>query len=1001
MNVRSDNTTKQENVGRLGNLSSLVSDKKNEAIRNKVNLNPGPYRDLLLNEFRLKYYNDNNKVFHGEQVVSEVDKQLLQNLRDGLKEHEVIAYIGDINSQRATDLKNLLGDKLVLVSPNDVQGEEYKYTIVDTDWNPIDASMNLTSFTNELAKLYTLLSRSSVGSFIINNNFQLKSERVNQSHEIELNQEDLGGYKEFLSQILPLALVSAQSSSVPESTQAVGVIKITGDPIASDSEPSKQFLNKHAQVFTHFKTEVKGNEDLLGLNLEVNELRANTLLRFKQLLVNNTPLNELLDETTNQAVVDIFNTVHGNLGITKDQIKKGSYKLKVYPATSGDIIPEFGDSFNTGSKVVKLVYQIPMGTNTVDIVLGHVRNDVNNEVDNLKFGEGDTTAYYNINNPKFQNRKFELRRINSEFWNDRNNRESHTLDKIRNAHPELVITDPMIISNQDGTKTFDSKFNVVKDLNNVAKPIVLVSSDITLTKDQVLEKYITWLNNDCKTPLPDIGVLELKPKGFTSEEFFNLWKSTLVNNNPSIGKNDLNSLNAVYLGAKFLQTLDKFFKEPKTEDEKKVFAQATGIEFDDAKQAYTQQIYERFSDPGYGNSNRNPIVKIPTILEAKDLANTLSPEGQAHFKNVILSSYTASLKTKKESGIQTFIETLNTHKDDKELSAEDKDKIANVAKELQQALDDIDTKVVLENSGALFYTLLSNGILAPISTGAVIISRLSRMRDADSTLGKVIDYVLNTSPSFKFGIIVNPIASKGMFHQDKIFTQSGLEPDQFYVDAELYSQRTYFDSSNIESNNNPAPEPTNEIQVGTPDPVRVATDNSAILHQLIRDIDTNLYNLGLTDVSRILTSHLGTITNNITPEELVTQMNNLLDSWKHQVIYDKNGVPVDTFGNIRIKYADGKVSIAKLGDRYTEGNFSSAFTDYPRDGDDLLFFDNYGNPIAKVPEWEVEKFAFVSPNTFYLQLGNTSYKALYQNGTVTLTEEESPFELEQVDENCI
>ena len=56
MNVRSDNTTKQENVGRLGNLSSLVSDKRNEAIRNKVNLNPGPYRDLLLNEFRLKYY---------------------------------------------------------------------------------------------------------------------------------------------------------------------------------------------------------------------------------------------------------------------------------------------------------------------------------------------------------------------------------------------------------------------------------------------------------------------------------------------------------------------------------------------------------------------------------------------------------------------------------------------------------------------------------------------------------------------------------------------------------------------------------------------------------------------------------------------------------------------------------------------------------------------------------------------------------------------------------
>lgn len=1000
MNVRSDNTTKQENVGRLGNLSSLVSDKRNEAIRNKVNLNPGPYRDLLLNEFRLKYYNDNNKVFHGEQVVSEVDKQLLQNLKDGLKEHEVIAYIGDITSQRATDLKNLLGDKLVLVSSNDVQGEEYKYTIIDVEWNTIDANTSLTEFTNELAKLYTLLSRSSVGSFIINNNnnnFQLKSERVNQSHEIELNQDDLGGYREFLSQILPLASVSAQGPSIPESTQEVGNITITGDPIVGDVEPSKQFLDKHAQVFTHFKTEVKGNEDFRGLNLEVNELRVNTLLKFKQLLVNNTPINELLDETTNQTIVDIFNTVHGNLGITKDQIKKGSYKLKVYPATSGDIIPEFGDNFNTGSKVVKLVYQIPMGTNTVDIVLGHVRNDVNNAVDNLKFGEG--TAYYNINNPKFQNRKFELRRIDSEFWNDRNNRESHTLDKIRNAHPELVITDPMIISNKDGTAVFDSKFNVVRDLNNVAKPIVLVSSDITLTKDQILEKYVTWLNNGCKTPLPDIGVLELKPKGFTSEEFFNLWKSTLVNNNPNIGKNDLNSLNAVYLGAKFLQTLDKFFKEPKTEDGEKAFAQATGVEFKDAKQAYTRQIYEIFSDSGYGNSNRAPIVKIPTVLETKDLASTLSPEGQAHFKNVILPSYNTK-KDSKKSGIQVFIETLNTHKDDKELSAEDKDKIANIAKDLQQALDDIDIGVVLENSGALFYRLLSNGILAPISTGAIIISRLSRMRDADSALGKAIDYALNTSPSFKFGIIVNPIASKGMFHQDRIFTQAGLGPNQFYVDAEVYSQRIYFNSSNIESNNTPAPEPTNEIQVGTPDPVRVAADNSAALHQLMRDVDTNLYNLGLADVSRILTNHLGTITNDMTPEELVTQMNNLLDSWNQQVIYDRNGVPVDTFGNIRIKYADGKVSIAKLGERYTEGNYSFAFTDYPREDGDLLFSDSYGNTVAKVPEWEIVKFAFVSPNTFYLKLGNTSYKAVYENGTVTLTEENSPFELEQVDENC-
>ena len=138
----------------------------------------------------------------------------------------------------------------------------------------------------------------------------------------------------------------------------------------------------------------------------------------------------------------------------------------------------------------------------------------------------------------------------------------------------------------------------------------------------------------------------------------------------------------------------------------------------------------------------------------------------------------------------------------------------------------------------------------------------------------------------------------------------------------------------------------------------------------------------------------------MTPEELVTQMNNLLDSWNNQVIYDRNGVPVDTFGNIRIKYADGKVSIAKLGERYTEGNYSFAFTDYPREDGDLLFSDSYGNTVAKVPEWEIEKFAFVSPNTFYLKLGETSYKAVYQNGTVTLTEEESPFELEQVDENC-
>lgn len=996
MNVRSDNITKQENIGRLGNLSSLVSDKKNEATRNKINLNPGPYRDLLLNEFSLKYYNDNNKVFHGEQVVSEVNKDLLKNLRDGLKEHEVIAYIGNINSQRATDLKNLLGDKLVLVSPNDVQGEEYKYTIIDTDWKPIDASTDLATFTNELAKLYTLLSRSSVGSFIINNDFQLKSERVNQSHEIELNQEDLGGYREFLSQILPLASVSAQSTSTPENTQVVEVIKITGDPIAGDPEPSTQFLNKHAQIFTHFKTEVKENEDLLGLGLKPSELRNNTLLRFKQLLVNNTPFTELLDETTNQAVLGIFNTVHGNLGITKDQIKKGSYKLKVYPATSGDIIPEFGDKFNVGSKVVKLVYQIPVGTSTVDIVLGHVRNDVNNEVDNLKFGENNTTAYYNINNPKFQNRKFELRRIDSEFWNDRDNREKYSLDKIRNAHPELVITDPMIISNQDGTRTFDSKFSVVKDLNNVAKPVVLISSDITLTRDQVLEKYVTWLNDDCRTPLPDIGVLELKPKGFTSEGFFNLWKTTITNNNPSIGKNDLNSLNAVYLGAKFLQALDKFFKEPKTEDERRAFEQATGTGFDEVKQKYIRQIQEIFSDPGYGNSNKTPIVKIPTVLETKDLASTLSPEGQAHFKNVILSSY----KVKQEQGIKAFIETLNNHKDDKELSAEDKEKIANVAKNLQQALDNIETQAVLADSGALFYTLLSNGVLAPISTGAVIISRLSRMRDADTVLGKAIDYVLNTSPSFKFGIIVNPIASKGMFHQDKIFTQAGLKPDQFYVDAELYSQRTYFDSSNIESSTNPAPEPSNEIQVGTPDPVRVVADNSAALQQVLRDVDTSLSNVGLIDVSKILTSNLGTITNDMTPEELVTNMNNLLDSWQGKVIYDRNGVPVDTFGNIRIKYAEGKVSIAKLGERYIVGNYSEAFDNYPKDGDNLVFFDENANPIAKVPEYEIGKFRFISPDTFYLQLENTSYKATNQDGITTIVEEQSPFNLEEVDQNC-
>lgn len=210
--IRANNIHKKDNLDKVSSIVSELIDKEQDSQLNGVQLNIKPIMRDMRSKSLLKYYElevDNSIILHGDKLVdlAELNPGYLQKLINNLKEGERLALITDnVLSDFRKDIfhqfEEKYPDQVVVRDSRDVQGSEFKYTIVDVNWT--DSGNNPGMFIGNLQYFYTLMSRSADGNLIVKKNFNMvaKSDRASTTSTSELKADDIDAYKKLILGVL-------------------------------------------------------------------------------------------------------------------------------------------------------------------------------------------------------------------------------------------------------------------------------------------------------------------------------------------------------------------------------------------------------------------------------------------------------------------------------------------------------------------------------------------------------------------------------------------------------------------------------------------------------------------------------------------------------------------------------------------------------------------------------------------------------------------------------
>lgn len=242
--IRANNVHKKDNTSKISSLLSVILDKAEASNRTNSPLHINSYIRDLKNKTTLKYYEDEQDgvvTIHGDKItdISELSESYLKKLAKGLKEGERIALItdnvlSDFRKNAFKKLEDAYPGQVVVRDSHDVQGSEFKYTIIDVSWSETSKP---SMFTSNLRYFYTLMSRSSDGSIMVRKekeNLVSKSERTNTTSTSELKQEDISKYKSSILEILK-GLPPKQAQEKAES-ETEGEALETGDASVAPAE---------------------------------------------------------------------------------------------------------------------------------------------------------------------------------------------------------------------------------------------------------------------------------------------------------------------------------------------------------------------------------------------------------------------------------------------------------------------------------------------------------------------------------------------------------------------------------------------------------------------------------------------------------------------------------------------------------------------------------------------------------------------------------------------
>ena len=199
ISIRSDNNNKKSNISRLSKFAYLA-DKLNTAEHPKIDV-LNILNDIKKDNF-FRYYEDNKEPVKGEKVVDGMTKDEFINIINKIPEGENLAYIYENTAPEFADL-GVGKDNIFFIKREDIQGLEFDYTVVDVNYTPYNENSKVDTYLDNICRLYTMVSRSKKGSYIINRDeFRLGLAKETSSYtNITFNPEEISNYQKLTADI--------------------------------------------------------------------------------------------------------------------------------------------------------------------------------------------------------------------------------------------------------------------------------------------------------------------------------------------------------------------------------------------------------------------------------------------------------------------------------------------------------------------------------------------------------------------------------------------------------------------------------------------------------------------------------------------------------------------------------------------------------------------------------------------------------------------------------
>lgn len=853
MSVRADNTTKQDNLYKMSTILKRVLASKNAAVSNRVKFDPRPFIKSIQEDMKIKFFEDGNEL-HGEKVITQLDENTVRTLVSNLGEGEKLALITDKNSGKNIDLFNSLDkDKVVIVNEDHVQGSEYKYSIIDVDWIPIKANTNEDVFTSELRRAYTLLTRSSVGTIVIDpdgTSIFKNNEATTVSRRVEIDKNDVLEYSKFV--LSALTTVETPEVVVPNvDTPIPTVVEVTPAEVATaknnlssnlntDESLGKdnEFLNKNLTVHSGFYFIGNTDEDINGLENNGQSENENKigLVNLKSLLLNNhSRIEELINSGNNEVLAPIYSTFRNkyfpnaspeeSVRSFNNAILNGNLAIKVKRAEAGDIPynrPETDDfkHFTIGTTITKLVYRIPIGDNkTWDITMGLItkpsdmQTDVQAEVNRrMELTSRDGSVQY-INIKKDANlniRGIDIRPgldLNGNPIDPKRNPKSgsretrlealaeFTVSKLKLTHPELNISDPYVL-----TEEMPSASSIRTDPFFIRKgqTVVLASRDKFLSSADMHRKFVEYIKNPNRESLDGITPIWVTPVGVSNEEFMRLWVYLYQGNTGPFKKMNHQYLGGYMQGPRFLNILIGM---------KNYLSNPADYRPNNTRSQSYWPNKERLNQIFTGDTN-----KIPSTEELKPYLNVLNEKifeplrGTISVKNNNQIDLPVDYKKLTPSQLGMTKEQVATLKEAAKKVANEINPMMTALESLKdtdpafnkvfEALQKVNASKSILSMGML--ELFESGALPPVLMGANIVDTVAKTYRHNDDFKKVMDAALNTSSQFVGGIQLNSINSVDGVVSNSGLLNSALSDSELYVDQYVGNPRFYIDYSNLE-----------------------------------------------------------------------------------------------------------------------------------------------------------------------------------------------------------